>query len=215
MSKVTVEQFLNAGFKFVDGDIVINNNLYNPVHTLTDNTNSVNAWNTRSSADKSCYVKSLTSRPNTGTQPVGDDCIVDILYRDGTGRSELASWYDWSIIDRKDIGDILSWKPSLEYLENREVTEKDAIEWNYGDMCYTGKHSTQYTFIGKVSDGINCVVQDNDSYMSVAPIADLVRVTDREREEFIESTVKFIEEVDAGSYVTASRLYDAGYRKIN
>lgn len=117
---VTVKQFLDAGFGFVFGD-------------KTDKKDG--DWHSKPTDT----VKELVWRKNTGVQPVGDDCWVEVLRCD-TGETDIgmASEYLWN------GGVLVKWKPSLKHLEeqmNNNQETKTALEMserdieNYTDDC--------------------------------------------------------------------------------
>jgi hypothetical protein len=60
------------------------------------------------------YVVSFADRPNTGTQPVGDDVVVDTYWDDGDDREccQSANGHEWSLSDPTFDEHIAHWKPN-------------------------------------------------------------------------------------------------------
>ncbi len=58
------------------------------------------------------FVVSFADRPNTGTQPVGDDVVVDFFMTDGDERTELANSFPWQRKPKSGFYIIKTWKPN-------------------------------------------------------------------------------------------------------
>lgn len=98
-----------------------------------------------------CYSKvfgiiiSLAPRLNTGTQPVGDDCVVEVTLNDGDITIEKASLLEWNDIPEWEEVEISTWIPHLPSIlekqmnrqesainmSERELVESDAITLNF------------------------------------------------------------------------------------
>lgn len=133
MRKVTVKQFLNAGFVFVVGDEVYSRSITgNPCGRKV--TNPI-GWNIPSGKDHERFIKSLVPRQNTGTQPVPDDCVVEVTFRDGMTSKDPAGWFDWSIDDDdQNRGDIITWTPHLPSILEQQMNDNQESAMNI-DEC--------------------------------------------------------------------------------
>lgn len=114
-NKVTVEQFLNAGFEFVVGDIVTSK-----LHGTSWDRHVTNpiSWNIPSDKDSNRYVASLAPRPNKGTQPVVDDCVVEVKTK-GIPQIAKAKHIKWH-----DTDYIISWIPYLQSIKGIKMNDK-------------------------------------------------------------------------------------------
>lgn len=154
---VTVKQFLDAGFKFVVDDVLALSNNQKATYDLTPaDLSAIEEGQERYSDD---FVIDLAWRKNTGVQPVGGDCWVEVLYSDG--ENDLA----WANAFRWEDKDLTHGKPSLKHLEQQmtdnqetktalEMSERDMCdavesEWVNGDECvYVNDKETIYTYVG-------------------------------------------------------------------
>lgn len=157
MNKVTVEQFLNAGFKFVKGDVV------NVAEGLNYEVKNPECWHEPDGMDIHRYVVKLIDRPSTGTQPVADDCVVEVAFRDGSTEYGLAGQYVWSISGdiRHKVG-IFSWKPSLKHLE-QQMNDKQESAMNISER------DIEDAFIQQEDAAVERELAESDEWVSGRP----------------------------------------------
>lgn len=240
--KVTVEQFLKAGFVFVAGDKVTNGTGYciigDDIGALTANHNHP--------LYKKFIVKSLTHHPNTGIQSVGDNCVVDYVLCCGTKGTGNAGYKYWAT--GKPLS-ILTWTPNLQsILEQQMNTDKSALElterdiedaidnsdiervlaesdeWVNGDECVYGGELFYYV-AAHPKKFLDIIYNKNQGLFEVAfnlitkPLTP-EQIEAKKREEFIRGIVKVVYpecdpsgEIDSYSRGLWGRIYDAGYRK--
>lgn len=220
---VTVKQFLDAGFGFVLGD-------------KTDKKDG--DWHSKPTDT----VKELAWRKNTGVQPVGDDCWVEIEWYNGTRMSRMASDFLWG--DKiTGYGFIVKqWKPSLKHLERKmndtqeiktalEMSERDIEncnqhEWENGDSVVFDMDCSGM-FVGYLPKNKDmCVVyQEEFNRIYSIKVSELSKPETpeqkaaRERDEEIKSLMKKWGHVDCDMnrgnivYAVVEQMLEAGYRK--
>jgi hypothetical protein len=94
---------------FVMGDKLLNAGTGR--HFEIDDKGQLSAFNKYDKEDKGVYfVSSFADRPNTGTQPVGDDVVVDVKFNNKY-HEDTATSYRWAL---GIVGscDIFCWKPN-------------------------------------------------------------------------------------------------------
>lgn len=98
----TVADYQAKGIEFVKGDVCkcIRGSLY------------FETWQEGITEFTEDEMISFVPRENKGTQPVGDDVMVDIVLRCGITYTKVTPFWDWSL--KGHNGDIISWKPSME-----------------------------------------------------------------------------------------------------
>ena len=107
MNKVTVKQFLDAGFKLEMDDTIVTRE-GDTVHQMPDDI-----------LYDAIYIKHLMWRKNTGTQPVGDDCPVIVFEKACAGTEEIKCFAgDFKYWQNKDF--YTKWKPYLEAIAQLE-----------------------------------------------------------------------------------------------
>ena len=77
---------------------------------------------------KVCAI-SFADRPNTGTQPVGDDVVVDVVYDGGTKHTVKAKDPGWLTEETENTAATTSWKPNhaamlADYKKTQEPKEQ-------------------------------------------------------------------------------------------
>lgn len=174
MSKVTLGDLKEVGFKAVCGDAFYYLRYDGVIANEVVNSHNLESWNENDRIDFAWIVKSLAPRPNTGTQPVADDFVVEVTYNNESKDKCKASEVEWSAYGGAYA--IKSWIPHLPTIleqqmndsqesamniserdiENAFIQQEDAVveremvesdEWVNGDPCvyHNGKEGV---FIG-------------------------------------------------------------------
>ena len=177
---ITVETLNAAGFSCVAGDKV---DAFTDCGTVVDG----DIFSAGDACDMQMYVKTgigsvtrfdiasltikeLIPRPNTGTQPVGDDCVVEVTLNDGDIRIEKASRLTWCDIHGWTELEISTWIPHLPSILEQQVVDKSVLElterelsdeWANGDKA-KWRNESDCVFIGLCSDDNFCVVERNE-----------------------------------------------------
>lgn len=140
---VTVKPFLDAGFEFVpNGDALFVNGVNSGKHYF--NIGDAEYILKHPSHYYDYVIADLAWRKNTGVQPVGDDCWVEVVSDDGIEVTKMAKNVPWKFTTENSVCGVAKWKPSLKHLEQQmndnqetktalEMSERD-IE-NYADDC--------------------------------------------------------------------------------
>ena len=111
------------------------------------------SWFNRFNSEGLC-IKSFVDRPNTGTQPVGDDVVVNIIhsnYSPGLYKDKSSNWI-WGINPRGPS--IKSWKPNhaamlKQYQSEQEPPKLIAGKWAVeGESLFTDTSGGELTYSG-------------------------------------------------------------------
>lgn len=84
------------------------------------------------------FVRELAPRQNTGVQPVGDDVVVDLKFKDGHSELECkAACYAWNVNRDYGFSEIISWKPCMKWLtEQSNIKTEEEIQ-EMGKVVFT------------------------------------------------------------------------------
>jgi len=122
MNKVTVKQFLDAGFKLEMDDTIVTRE-GDTVHQMPDDI-----------LYDAIYIKHLMWRKNTGTQPVGDDCPIVCKWDNSSYgycyQSTAGNFKSWN-----EPG--LLWKPDLSAIAQLEESSQELVDGlpPIGEVC--------------------------------------------------------------------------------
>lgn len=230
-NKVTVKQFLEAGFELISGDVV------GGVKITESQAHSANSENSNIMA-LDFYVDELAWRDNTGIQPVGDDCLVETMFA-YDDRITVDRAYIWMWDDEN----LTHWRPSLKHLENKmndnqeqklatEMSERDvydavSIEWVNGDECCNDEYGDGLVFIGdsKIESNMCYVERFDGEYVDsfYVPKESLKKpLTPEKKEEQARlAAIEAMMQVGSTGGIfdcnelkwACEKIYDAGYRK--
>jgi hypothetical protein len=135
----TVKEFKGLGIEFVVGENLGSGPILNQ-SIIADMNNGYYRANT---------VKAFAPRENKGEQPVGDNVMVDVTFRNGHKSTRLAGSYYWRL---NCLIEIVTWKPSLNQpLLSKVKTEtvkefRDlGVEFVDGDTLNTGNMVGSWT----------------------------------------------------------------------
>lgn len=147
MSKVTVKQFLDAGFTFVVGDKWSNkpsseHSILNPaMMNMRDH-----AMNNKDQIEDDYMMIECVWRENTGSLPADDFCQIICIGNNGTEFKTKVIDAPWlSTVEKSSNGAnyaLVSWKPDLDAIARLETS----VEWSNGDVCIF--EGADYIFIG-------------------------------------------------------------------